>query len=68
MYLNYTLVFLVDFPSQLFCLLCLDRFGRKVLFGGSQLLAGVTFLAAVGVLLGEHQEIQVALNILLDMC
>ena len=59
MYLNYTLVFLVDLPSQLFCLLYLDKFGRKVLFGGSQLLAGVTFLAAGAVIMWEQQGAEV---------
>ena len=44
-HLNYSLVFLVDLPSQLFCLLCMERLGRRILFGSSQLLAGLTFLA-----------------------
>jgi len=63
MYLNYTLVFLVDLPSQLFCLLCLEKVGRKSLFGGSQLLAGITFLAAGAAILLEQQWVEVLLTL-----
>lgn len=63
LYLNYTLVFLVDLPSQLFCLLCLEKCGRKVLYGGSQLMAGVTFLAAVSTSILEQEVVQVILTL-----
>ena len=46
LYLNYSLAILVEIPAHFAALLLLDRLGRKPVLGYSQLLAGVTCIAA----------------------
>ena len=46
LYLNYSLAILVEIPAHFATILLLDRLGRKPVLGFSQVLAGVTCIAA----------------------
>lgn len=59
LFLNYILVFAADFPSHLFCILGIERLGRRLLFGGCQALAGLTFL--VGSFLPGYYQVVLTL-------
>jgi len=56
-YLNYTLVILVEIPAHFVCVYLLDRWGRRPLLGVCQLLAGTTCIAAG--LLSKYPTVQV---------
>ncbi len=46
LFLNYTLLILVEIPASFFCVYAMDRLGRKPLLALSQILAGVTCVSA----------------------
>jgi len=46
LYMNYTLVGLAEIPACFLCVLLMDRCGRRLVFGGCQLLAGFACLFA----------------------
>lgn len=60
-YQNFFLVIVVEIPAQIFCMLTMDRIGRKPLLGFSQILAGCACIAAG---LVEIRWLQIVLAIL----
>ena len=46
LFLNYTLLILVEIPASFFCVYAMDKFGRKPILALAQMLAGVTCIAA----------------------
>jgi len=61
LYLNYTLVGLAEIPACLLCVLLMDRWGRRLVFGGCQVLAGSACLFAALVNGSELDFLQVPL-------
>lgn len=62
LYLNYTLVGLAEIPACILCVLLMDRWGRRLVFGGCQVLAGSACLAAALVTGSEADFLQVRLT------
>jgi len=63
LYLNFTLAILVEIPAHFAGLLLLDRLGRKPVLGLSQLLAGVTCIAAGLITSNDLRWLQVVLSL-----
>jgi len=64
LYLNYSLAILVEIPAHFAALLLLDRLGRKPVLGYSQLLAGVTCIAAGFVTSPGLRWLQITLSLI----
>ena len=45
-FVNFILVILIEIPANFFCVYAMDKFGRKPLLVFSQILAGVSCIAA----------------------
>ena len=45
-FVNYILVVIVELPANIFCVYAMDKFGRKPLLTCSQIVAGITCIAA----------------------
>lgn len=64
LYLNFTLAIAVEIPAHFACLLVLDRWGRKPVLGFSQLLAGLTCVAAGFITTPSLQWLQICLALI----
>ena len=56
-FLNYTLVILVEVPANFFCLKALDLWGRKPILTSCQILSGISCMVAG--FMGSMPELQV---------
>ncbi|KAL3882125.1 hypothetical protein ACJMK2_028496 [Sinanodonta woodiana] len=58
LFLNFMISGLVEFPAYTLCILLLNRLGRKMLYCGSMLLAGIACLSTIFTVLYGGDELQ----------